>query len=279
MHHNYEEPSVTAEHIVQAKNLNILPLTMEQAIIIQGFTGLNIVPPELFDQDKAERLNGGIEFDTTQTQYREDFLRLVRGVYQNEMDDYPALTKMVYRLIEQKMDNDPFACWDTRVDILIATHLNHKTQASLRVSIELEHQGTIEFTERPGPTPQTWIVINRPDPTADQLNVAITNVVEQMHGDQPLSGTYEMILPMSLPTRVEQSFSDQVKALYKLDSLEITRGRFTRHQTKLTLTKGSDLGINDGGSGALEPAFTGTLNEVRIASQGREHDERGWQPK
>jgi hypothetical protein len=219
---------VTAAHVVKEKGLIVQPLTLEQAIIVQGYTGLGFVAPELMGKDHHER--GVADDPLKHLAYMEDFKRL--APYQDEMANYPALTEMLQDIIVNKMYADPFSQWDSRVDILVEGHINHKTQAALRVSSYLV-DSTIEFTDRPGTSKQTWIVIHRPDPTEYNMQHAVA-AFEELYQDEPDAN--ELKMPFHLPDRVGQEFCYHARQITGA-SISYRHERFHRDEAIICITR------------------------------------------
>lgn len=140
-------------------------------------------------------------------------------------------------ILDVQLYNSPFGRWDSRVDVFIDTHLTEKAKAEIEDYLARDHECTIKFSERPGVSPQTWIVINRPDPTEWAFLDLITNVVEQTHGRNMDKSDIDLVIEMSIPARVEQRFKEAVTNLFHATEVIVTRERFMKHQTKVTIKR------------------------------------------
>lgn len=137
----------------------------------------------------------------------------------------------IFAAIARKMYLNPFARWDSRVDVFLDGHLSPGTKNQI-AELLVDHQATIEFTERPGVTKQTWVVIRRPDPTEQQLKNAVRDVLAHLgrNGEH-----YTHLLPMSVPVRAEQQFKQELLKHFPGGEVTLIRERFKKHQTNVII--------------------------------------------
>lgn len=243
---------VTAAHVIDVPGLKIQQLTMEQAIIVMGFSGGHAAPLDLFWKDLEQRAPNHKFTITdigasagTRSLYREDFQRMTQAISSNPNRYFDQFYTRLYDLITEKMEG-PFSVWDTRIDVIVACDIDKYAQEAINRELRIWHGATAEYTKRPGTTDQTWIVITRPDMTDICLasTTAYTNMLLRDEASkQDQFANLEVTIPISIPTRVEDAFVQGVgEGIENIEQIQLVRERFKKHQTVVRIIRSQAAG-------------------------------------